>query len=185
MSTDPMDLSAEQRARLDARTRSLAAPSTQEGESEGEIDVVVMRSGRDRYGIPGAAVRAVAPLTRLSPLPHGPPHVAGLTSFRGGIVVVFYLHAAVGAAPSVSEHGRMVVLDEGCAIAVDAIESIERIAPMRLLGPPEGLAAETAKLIEGVTASGIAILRIEALMASDRLAVDIDVTNVGTFASRR
>jgi purine-binding chemotaxis protein CheW len=174
MSDDPI-ASAEDRALLIARARSLARAAAPETAPGPTFDVLVVRSGRDRYGVPTGAVRAVGPLTRLSPLPHAPPHFAGMTTFRGGIVLVFYLHAAMDAPPTVSEHGRMVVLEEGCAIAVDAIERIERVSSSALLAPPTTISAAAATLIEGMTKSGVAVLRVPDLLASERLSLDIDV----------
>ena len=124
----------------------------------------------------------MGPITRLTPLPHAPPHVAGLTTFRGGIVVVFFLHAVLGAPTSVSEHGRMVILDEGCAVAVDSVERVERFAREELLPAPAGLSAAVAGLVEGVTPSGVAVIRIDALLASERMFVDIETVGVATFS---
>lgn len=175
------ELTPEELSTLEERARGLAAIPSAGPQAELGVEVVVVRSGRDRYGLPGDAVRAVGPITQLTPLPHAPPHVAGLTTFRGGIVVVFYLHAVLGAPTSVSEHGRMVILDESCAVAVDSVERVERVVREALRPPPEGLSAAVGRLVEGVTESGVALVRIDALLASERMFVDIETVGVATF----
>jgi chemotaxis signal transduction protein len=176
-----MVFSSEERAVLESRAREAAAPRavTRAG-SEGEA-VIVVRCGPDSYGFRGADIRAVAALTKLSPLPLSPPHVAGLTAFRGTILVVFHLHAVLGAPPTLSEYGRMVVLDDECAIAVDAIERSEEVDALR--PPPPGL-HRAAALLEGITASGVALIDVRALCGSDALTVDISPNDVARFVGK-
>jgi chemotaxis signal transduction protein len=166
----------EERRILDARARAAAAPVRTDVEAR-EHELIVIRSGTDLYGLRGREVRAVAALTRLSPLPQSPPHVAGLTVFRGGVLVVFHLHALLGAAPTLSEHGRMIVLDDDCALAVDAVERLEALGELR--PAPEGL-ERAAGWVQGVTSSGVAVLDIDRLRSSDSLLVDIPRTHIAS-----
>lgn len=166
----------EERRLLEARARAAAAPVRSEVEGR-QHELIVIRSGADLYGLRGREVRAVAALTRLSPLPQSPPHVAGLTVFRGAVLIVFHLHAVLGAAPTLSEHGRMIVLDEDCALAVDAIERLEALGELR--PAPERL-ERAAGWVQGVTSSGVAVLDIERLLRSDSLLVDIARTRIAS-----
>ncbi len=113
MSSKANDWSEEDRAILEARTRSLAAHAELREEAAG-VDVLVLRVGGERYTLPADAVRAVAALARLSPLPHAPPTVAGLTARGGVILPVFHLRAVLGLAlTALPEYGRIVLLGRG------------------------------------------------------------------------
>lgn len=168
--------SDEDRAILEARTRSLAA---RPGEREvgARIEALVLRVGGERYTLPADAVRAVAALARLSPLPHAPPSVAGLTARGGAIVPVFHLRAVLGLAlTALPEYGRIVLLGEGSgqlALIVDAVEGTTRVDPTSLLPAPPTLAAAAGALIRGVDREGVPLLDPGALLASDRLFIDI------------
>jgi purine-binding chemotaxis protein CheW len=168
--------SDEDRAILEARTRSLAAHA-EAREGGAEIEALVLRIGGERYTMPADAVRAVAALARLSPLPHAPPSVAGLTARGGVIVPVFHLRAVLGLAlTTLPEYGRIVLLGEGggqLALIVDAVEGTTRVDPTALRPPPATLVAAAGALIRGVDAEGVALLDPEALLASDRLFIDI------------
>lgn len=173
--------SPEERTILEARAAAAASTAARVPQVQIELeDLVVVRSGADLYGVRARSVRAVAALNRLAPLPAAPAHVAGLTAFRGNVLVVFHLHAVMGIPPTPSEYARILVLDDECALAVDAIEGIEPLADVR--PAPEGL-DRAASFVEGVTPSGAAVLDVEALLRSDRLLVDIAGSDVGSSES--
>ncbi|MEO5725526.1 MAG: chemotaxis protein CheW [Byssovorax sp.] len=168
--------SDEDRAILEARTRSLAAHPEQRDEGAG-VEVLVLRVGGERYTLPSDAVRAVAALARLSPLPHAPPSVAGLTARGGVILPVFHLRAVLGLAlTALPEYGRIVLLGEGSgqlALIVDAVEGTSRVDVAALRPAPPTLTAVAGALIRGVDGDGVPLLDPEALLASDRLFIDI------------
>lgn len=168
--------SDEDRALLEARTRALAAPGTIDAIDAG-IEALVLRVGGERYTLPAVAVRAVAALARLTPLPHAPPWVAGLTARGGVIVPVFHLRAVLGLAlTSLPEYGRIVLLGEGgdqLALIVDAVEGTTRVEPTTLRPAPPTLVAAAGALIRGVDGDGVPLLDPEGLLASDRLFIDI------------
>lgn len=168
--------SEEDRAILAARTRTLAAPPEQH-EVHAGVDVLVLRVGGERYTLPAESVRAVAALARLSPLPHAPPSVAGLTARGGVILPVFHLRAVLGLAlTALPEYGRIVLLGEGSgqlALIVDAVEGTARVDTTTLRSAPPTLTAAAGALIRGVDEDGVPLLDPEALLASERLFIDI------------
>ena len=178
MSPAPLDerWSDDDRAILEERTRALAVPVDQR-EAEVGVEALVLRVGGERYTLPADAVRAVAALARLSPLPHAPPSVAGLTARGGVILPVFHLRAVLGLAlTALPEYGRIVLLGEGSgqlALIVDAVEGTTRVDTAALRPAPPSLLAAAGALIRGVDAAGVPMLDPEALLASDRLFIDI------------
>ncbi|APR85448.1 Positive regulator of CheA protein activity [Minicystis rosea] len=168
--------SAEDHAILLARTRALSAAKN-EGDAAGLLEVITLRIGGEAYLIPAAAVRAVADLVKLAPLPHAPPEVAGLTVRNGEILPVFHLRAVLGLALSaLPEQSPMVLLGEGAdavALIADAVEGVRLIDPTALREAPPTLSAAARALVRGVGADGIPLLDPGALLASPRLFVDI------------
>lgn len=172
------EFSAAERRVLEARARAAAAPGLESRGASSTDEVIVVRCGAGLYGLPGREVIAVAALTRLSPLPLMPPNVAGLTTFRGGIVIVFHLHALLGMPPSLSEYGRMILIEADCGLAVD---SVERSETLRELCPPPHDLVTSATLVQGVTYSGVTVIDVEELRRSEALVVDIPAINIGEF----
>lgn len=163
------------RALLDARTRAVARAS-RAAVVTGEAALALTVAG-ERYAIAAHAVRAVAELTRLTPLPHAPPELAGLTA-RGGVVVpVFHLRGVLGVhLGALPEYGRVVFLGEGLdavGLAVDAVSDGGAIDLAALRTTPLATAPRARDVVRGVTPDGVVVLDHQALLASDRLTVDI------------
>lgn len=174
----PRNVDEATRALLDARTRALARADEAHAQPEGTA-VLVVRVAGERYGLEASAVAAVAELRQLTPVPHAPPEVAGLSA-RGGVVLpVFHLRAVLGLGlTSLPEYGRMVVLGEGSAtlaLAVDAVEGLEQSDLGELVQPPVSLGAAARTLLRGIDPNGLAVLDASALLASERLIVDVPV----------
>jgi purine-binding chemotaxis protein CheW len=141
-------------------------------DSPSPIDVVLLRTGDAVAALPATSVEYVAELTKLTPLPHTPAVVAGLTALRGEVVVVFFLRPFLGLElPAVPEHARIVVVareDERFVLAVDEV-----IGPVALAFDERGVAKTEGAVVRGVDPSGVALLDPDALLADERLFVDI------------
>jgi chemotaxis signal transduction protein len=172
--SNPGDLDQELRAILEARTRTLARP-VQTEERAPTLSLVVRVAG-ERYGIDASTIASVAELRHLTPVPHAPPEVAGLTARGGAVMPVFYLRSVLGLElTSLPEYGRVVIVGEGeraLALAVDAIEGLEPVDLDALAPPPPSLRAARG-LLRGVDASGLAVLDDGALLSDARLVVDV------------
>lgn len=168
--------SGEDRAILEARTRALAAPKAQI-EPAGLFSIVLLRVGGEAYAIPASAVRAVAELTRLTPLPHAPPEVAGLTARGGEIFPVFHLRAVLGLSLSaLPEQSPMLLIGEGneaFALIVDQVTGARLFDPGTLRETPATLTPAARALIRGVDADGVPLLDPAELLACPRLFVDV------------
>ncbi len=159
---------------LAARTRALARPVRLERRAG--LDLLVLRVAGERYGLPPDAVREVAEIRRLTPLPHAPPQLLGLTSRDGAIVPVFDLRVVLGMSlSSLPEHGRIVVLGEerdSIAFAVEAIEG-ETLDEGDVAAAPEALGPALRAAARGVTGAGLVVLDPGALLASELLVIDV------------
>ncbi|WP_300753979.1 chemotaxis protein CheW [Janthinobacterium sp.] len=76
------------------------------------MKVLVFHIGRDRYGLPLAAIVRVLPLLELKQVPLTPDYVAGLMDLHGTPVPVIDLSRLAGLAPAAAQFDtRIVIVD--------------------------------------------------------------------------
>lgn len=171
------DFTREERDTLAARTRALASSPSGAAALGASLDVLLLHVAGSRFGIDARAVSAVAELTRLTPIPHAPPYVAGLMAYMGEVLVVFYLRRALGLeTTALPEFGRVVILGHGAdrlVFVADAVEGPWSVPTAEFLPPPLTIANSSNGLIAGVDRTGLALLDAAALLRSDLLYVDI------------
>lgn len=159
---------------LERRTRALATPAAIL--ERAVLPQLLLRVSGETYALATDSVRAVAELRKVTPLPHTPQRVLGLTARGGVILPVFDLRAILGL-PLVSlpEHGRMVIMGESSdelGLAVDAVEGGFDLDERELAAPPTSLSASLRDVARGVLPSGLLVLSAELLLASKLLVVD-------------
>jgi purine-binding chemotaxis protein CheW len=170
---------AENRAILQARTRALAKPLVEARDADAQREeVIVLRVAGTRFAISPRAVLAVAALRKLTPLPHAPAALLGLTSREGDLLPVFDLRVVLGLGlTSLPEHGRIVIVGEPSDPVGLVVEAIEGSADV---GVAEALPATTSPVLRaiarGVTETGLVLLDHEALLSGDALVVKDTVT---------
>lgn len=162
---------------LDERTAALARKLTLRMESERGQMLVLMKVAGERFAIAPEAVRAVAELRRVTPLPHMPARVLGLTSRAGAIIPVFDLRAVLGLPlTNLPEYGRIVLLggdDDQAAIAVDELEGNEELRDGELVELPQTASPGLRRFARGLVRGSTVVLDHVALLASELLLVDV------------
>jgi chemotaxis signal transduction protein len=80
--------------------------------------------GEDHYAIPLAALRAVVPLRRVTPVPLARPHVVGILRFQGQIVTALSMAALLGIKGWSQDPSVLLVVDPGWGrlVAIDCEE---------------------------------------------------------------
>jgi chemotaxis-related protein WspB len=74
--------------------------------------VLVFTAGRERYALPAARVREIAPVPELRPIPGAPPTVPGLLAWRGANLPVVDLSMLLTGSPAPALLStRLVVVD--------------------------------------------------------------------------
>jgi len=108
------------RPELDERTRELlerraerlrAVPPTVVDEEVAWIAEFPV--GDERYALPLAALRAVVPLRRVTPVPLSKPHVIGILRFQGRIVTAVSLASLLGVKGWSQDPAVLLVVDPG------------------------------------------------------------------------
>jgi purine-binding chemotaxis protein CheW len=141
--------------------------------------LLILRIGGDRYGLAPVAVRAVTELRKITPLPHVPPRVLGLTSRGGSVIPVFELRAVLGLPlTTLPEYGRIVICGEDCdeiALAVEAVEQSTAVSADDITPLPPSASATLRGFARGVAPGSVVVLDHAALLASELLFVDAPI----------
>jgi purine-binding chemotaxis protein CheW len=178
----------EERIVLDARTRLLAQPVSALDQRP-TIPAIEIQVAGERYAIEAHVVRGVAAMTRLAPLPHAPPHVAGLIARGADILPAFHLHAVLDLPlTALPEYGRIVLLGRSAAelaLVVEAVLGVSAVALDALAPVPTSFSPRARALARGLDRAGVPILDGGALLASDELVVDIALPRLGEEGSQR
>jgi len=105
-------------------------------QSEETLSLVIFHLGKERYGLPTEAVRAVVRTGDITPLPRTPAHLLGLTNLRGEILSVLDIKPLLGIPPggrpaylvvcNVEEHALALASDSCPELAWPPAESLER-----------------------------------------------------------
>lgn len=171
-----MHWSDEEKRVLEVRARSLARSSRGPGRTAIVEGLEIEASG-ERYVLDSSAVLSVAALSRLTPLPRAPGHVAGLLLQGGEVLPTFFLGAVFDLPlSSLPEHGRAVLCGEVApelALVVDRVLTIRRFEVDSLRPVSESMSPDARALVRGLCPDGVPFVDGAALLASDRLHVDI------------
>ena len=105
--------------------------------------VLVIQIGTDRYALDARHVREVVPAVALRPVPHAPPEVAGLATWRGQVTPVIDLVRLLrGEACPPRMSSRMVIVDYGVGrdarplgLLAEQITDVERVDDKAIEAP--------------------------------------------------
>ena len=172
---DEMTALSEERAAalLEERARALARPVTL-GLEDLADEVITFSIADELYGVEPARVLEVTRLGQLTPLPAAEPWIAGLTGWRGGLVLVADLRRLLGA-PSRPrpERATLVVLGRGAAelaVLADAPGGLVTIDQQGLRTPPAGIAG--GEYLRGMTAEAVLVLDVDRVLGAVRAEPD-------------
>lgn len=172
----------EERSLLRARTLALARPLAAQ-DHRPTVDALEIQVSGERYAIEAHAALGVAAMHRLAPLPHAPPHVAGLVAHGAEILPAFHLHAALDLPlAALPEHGRVVLLGHAVpelALVVEAVSDVRTVDVSALAPVPETFSPRARALMRGIDASGVPLLSGAALLESELMFVDIGLSRLG------
>lgn len=167
-----IDLSpAQKKLILRKRARQLAKEEERVRHAASPLDIVEFRLGDEHYGIESGAVREVYAVKALTPLPGTPPHVLGIINVRGQILPVIDLRKVLGLPGTVTSVNAIIIAHSTVAevgVHIDVIVGVREVVE-RLQDAPATLGVR-AQYLKGVTADRLAVLDIERLVASTRLA---------------
>jgi chemotaxis signal transduction protein len=160
--------------RLKAGTVGLG-PSTAAEATPEPNSLVVFRIGNERYAVDAIDVLEVVALTRVTALPGLPALYRGLITHRGIVFPLVDIRWLFGGAAVETASPEQAILffseTYALAVAADEVETFVRVAAADIAATGDGERAGAAA-IRGVTADGVIVLDVSALLADARLVVD-------------
>lgn len=122
-----------------------------------DLHVVFKVAGAD-YVIPAAQVLRMESYSGATPVPGGPPYLAGIVQVRGRFVPVIDLRARFGAPPApLTPDSRVVVGQSGerpVALLVDSAREVIRLSPDDLKPPPPLVVEQCQGFVSAVARAG-------------------------------
>lgn len=154
------------RAVLEERARLLARPAAPPLAGD-TLEVVTFALANETYAVESRYVLAVFRLTDLSPLPGAEPPVFGVTVWRGELLTILDLRAALGlSVTALNDLSRVIVLGEerpAFGILADAARELVTLPASDVREPPEGVAAKR-EYLRGVTPDAMLVLEATKLL---------------------
>jgi purine-binding chemotaxis protein CheW len=165
---------------LEARARVLAQPLADVALTQGDLQLVVLQVGDERYALRSEWVEEVQPVGRITPVPGLAHHWCGLVNLRGRLFPVLDLQQYLvdigllsGRAAPIGDQRLVLVAPPGCTVAllVDDVPAVRSLAQTdiepSLVEPQHPLNA----VLPGITADLMTILDLPAMFADQRLLV--------------
>lgn len=145
---------------LEERARALARPAAPPPAGD-TLELMTFAFDNEVYALESRYVTAVFRLTDLSPLPGARPPVFGVTSWRGELLTILDLRAALGlSVAALNDLSRVIVLGKdrpAFGILADAARDLVTLPAREVLDPPDGIAAQR-EYLRGVTADAVLVL---------------------------
>lgn len=174
---------AETREQVWARRAARLAQVPARPEEGAHVELLLLRLGRELYGIDVQHVFDIRPVDQITPVPRVPGWVAGVVNLRGRILSVVNLPVFLGLSPAAGEaHDKneqlLVVVetsDMDLALLVDDVLPIDKIPTNRVQEAGGVIQGIRPEYIQGVfvreNGDSVVILNLAALLADKQLIV--------------
>ena len=119
-----------------------------------EKQLVIFELGEEHFGIDIAAVEGIVKLQEITPVPHAPSYVEGVTNLRGAVLAVMDLKKRFGMdAGERTRDTRIVVAMMGAlkvGMVVDAVSEVLRIDDSVIEPAPPMITTVDSAFITGI-----------------------------------
>ncbi|MBW2277544.1 MAG: chemotaxis protein CheW [Deltaproteobacteria bacterium] len=156
---------------LRLRAAELAAPRSDEHETEETTPLLAFSMFGARYAVDLDKVDAVSRIGEIHTIPLTPKHISGVIRRRGETIALvslrFYFHPeAEGIADS---DFALIARASGkrFALQVDDIEGVSHLPRSQLLPPPENFDRAQVPFLAGVTNDGLVVIDLDRLVAAE------------------
>lgn len=117
-------------------------------------NVFTVSAAGERLGLPVDCVHTIFRVSKITPVPLGPPEVAGLVNLRGKIVTAVSLRRRLGLPDKGSHEGAIAIgiehRGESFALLVDEVGDVVSVSDEARIPPPANLPASRLKLTAAV-----------------------------------
>ncbi len=160
---ESMEQEVIQRAPAEASPAPAAGPA--EAKAEVRESCIVFGLDGTRYAVPMRNVTEIDTLPRVTPVPHTPEFVRGVTNRRGEVVCVLDLRVLLGLEQSAPQPRQRILVmrtsrDHAAAMVVDEVRGTIALAMNSLPGPLGPVSDRAAELLAGVSQHQEQILNV-------------------------
>jgi purine-binding chemotaxis protein CheW len=116
------------------------------------LALVIFRLGSEIYALPADQVRGVVAKQPIVPIPSTPPHLLGVTHFRGEILPVFDLKVLFGLAATPGAPEYLIIARPGAdsaALGCDSCPDIVQVPADEIKAPGSTLGSPVARYLRG------------------------------------
>ncbi|HUT74841.1 MAG TPA: chemotaxis protein CheW [Armatimonadota bacterium] len=127
------------------------------------LTLVTFRLGRETYALAAHQVRGVITRQTVVPIPSTPPHLLGITNFRGEILPVFDLTVLLGLGTAPTAPDYLLIARPGpdtAALGCDSCPEVVQIAADEIKPPVSASAAPDARYLRGQALVAGGMLRV-------------------------
>jgi purine-binding chemotaxis protein CheW len=145
--------------------------------------VLAFALGAEHYAVPVTAVRAIAELRELTPVPCTPDYYVGVVNVRGKVISAIDLRLLFGIPVDAEQEGgqppeNIVVVEmAGLEISLLAheVSGVTDLPAASLSLPSDALVGISPDYVAGTTAEGTILLDLETLLSDERMIVAEEV----------
>jgi len=134
------------------------------------LTLVTFRLGGDIYALPADQVRGVITKQPIVPIPSTPPHLLGVTHFRGEILPVFDLKVLLELTQSPGDPEYLIIARPGAdsaALGCDSCPDIVQLLADEIKAPGSTLGPQAARYLRGtavVREGAISLLDVDKVL---------------------
>lgn len=160
---------------LKERAKILSKPKEQEEVKGENIEILVFKLAKERYGIETKYAKEVHPLKDFTSLPCAPPFIFGLINVRRKILAVIDLKVLFGLPANSGEQNTVVILKEGqkeFGLLGDGFEGIQKVPINSIQTSLPTLTGIRQEWLKGITLDGVIVIEGKKLILSKEIIVD-------------
>ncbi len=117
-------------------------------------NIFTVTAAGEKFGLPVSCVHTIFRISRITPIPLGPPEVVGLVNLRGKIVTAASLRRRIGQTDDGPHEGAIAIgiehHDESFALLVDEVGDVVTVSEAARIPAPANLTAERLGLTSAV-----------------------------------
>ena len=157
------------------RARSLARVPDPVPDSDEILELMIIYFEAERFAIETKFIHEVYRVGALTPVPGGPPFLAGVTNMRGAVLAVLDFRIFFGIPSERKSQSQIVVLGDQrpeYGILVDEVREVTTLRIDDVAEAPGSIHGASRDYLLGVTADAMLVLDGEKLLTDERLYMD-------------
>ncbi len=119
-----------------------------------QLSIFTVTAAGEKLGLPVACVHTIFRISKITPIPLGPPEAVGLVNLRGKIVIAVSLRRRLGLEDAASHEGAIAIgiehRGDSFALLVDEVGDVATVCETARIPAPANLTASRLRLTAAV-----------------------------------